>query len=137
MGRKLGELGPHLGQRRLGRMATIDMGRKLGGGCAFFLRGSGSPSNTVAWAEAYLNAKWHLSPSSRLATTDTGRKLGVFLLGGGEAGSPSNTMSPRLKWYPDAYSRLATINMGRKLGAVPPFGGCAPILLGEVSWVPI
>jgi len=26
----------------------------------------------VAWAEAYLHSKWHLSPSSRLATTDIG-----------------------------------------------------------------
>jgi len=32
----------------------------------------------VAWAEAYLHTKWHLiSPSSRLATTDIGRKLGA------------------------------------------------------------
>jgi len=26
----------------------------------------------VAWAEAYLHTNWHLSPSSRLATTDIG-----------------------------------------------------------------
>jgi len=31
----------------------------------------------VAWAEAYLHTKWHLSPFSRLATTDIGRKLGA------------------------------------------------------------
>jgi len=30
----------------------------------------------VAWAEAYLRTKWHLSPSNHLATTDIGRKLG-------------------------------------------------------------
>jgi len=30
----------------------------------------------VAWAETYLHTKCHLSPSSRLATTDIGRKLG-------------------------------------------------------------
>jgi len=30
----------------------------------------------VARAEAYLHTKWHLDPSSRLATTDIGRKLG-------------------------------------------------------------
>ena len=47
----------------------------------------------VAWAEAYLRTKWHLDPSSRLATTDIGRKLGAVPLRGG-AGSPSNTMSP-------------------------------------------
>ena len=60
-----------------------------------FAEGSGSPSNAVAWAEAYLHTKWHFNPSSRLATTDMGRKLGAVspFLGGG-AGSPSNTMSP-------------------------------------------
>ena len=40
-----------------------------------FGRGAGSLSNTVAWAEAYLHTKWHLNPSSDLATTDIGRKL--------------------------------------------------------------
>jgi len=44
--------------------------------------GAGSPSNTVAWAEAYLHNKWHLSPSSRLATTGMGRKLGAVHLWG-------------------------------------------------------
>ena len=38
----------------------------------------------VAWAEAYLRTKWHPDPSSRLATTDEGQKLGrdVPLWGG-------------------------------------------------------
>jgi len=31
--------------------------------------GAGSPSNNVAWAEAYLHTKWDLDPSSRLPTT--------------------------------------------------------------------
>jgi len=31
---------------------------------------------TVAWAEVYLRTKWHLDPSSHLATTDMGHKLG-------------------------------------------------------------
>jgi len=41
-----------------------------------------------AWAEAYLRTKWHLGPSSHLATTDMGRKLGLcpLFLGGGELG---------------------------------------------------
>ena len=34
----------------------------------------------VAWAEAYLHTKWHLSPSCRLATTDIGQKLGAVPL---------------------------------------------------------
>jgi len=41
------------------RLATIDMGRKVG-----VLRPSlGAPSNNVALAEAYLRANWHLDPS--------------------------------------------------------------------------
>jgi len=50
----------------------------MGGGLRplFGERGAVSPCNTVACAEAYLHTKWHLDPSSRLATTDVGRKLG-------------------------------------------------------------
>ena len=53
------------------RLATIDMGRKVGraavGECWV---PTGSPSNTMfAWAEAYLFTKCHLDPSNRLATT--------------------------------------------------------------------
>jgi len=50
------------------RLATMDMGRKWGGGCAF-LRGGWVPiSHNVAWAEAYLHATWHPDPSNCLAT---------------------------------------------------------------------
>jgi len=31
----------------------------------------------MAWVEAYLLTKWHLDPSSHLATIDMGRKLGA------------------------------------------------------------
>jgi len=48
---------------------------------------------SVAWAEAYLPSKWHLDPSSRLATTDMGQKWGICPFGAAE--SPSNTMRPR------------------------------------------
>jgi len=50
------------------RLATVDMGRKVGKGCCVGWVPTRSPSNTVAWAEAYLFAKWHLDPSNRLAT---------------------------------------------------------------------
>jgi len=50
------------------------------GGAVPLDRGAGSPSNSVAGAEAYLRTKWHLDPSSRLATIDMGRKLGALLL---------------------------------------------------------
>ena len=29
----------------------------------------------VHWAEVYLRTKWHLDPSTHLATTDIGRKV--------------------------------------------------------------
>jgi len=48
-------------------------------GCSGTMRQTSTvtPSNTtfVAWVEAYLPTKWHLDPSSHLATTDMGRKL--------------------------------------------------------------
>ena len=50
------------------------------------------------WAEAYLRTKWHLDPSSRLATIGMGRKLGdPPPFGGGGAASPPNTMSLKLR----------------------------------------
>jgi len=54
----------------------------------------------MACAEAYFCTKWHLDPSSHLATTVMGRKVGegcVPFLGGKGAGSLSNTMSPGLR----------------------------------------
>jgi len=48
------------------------------GGRAPFRRGELGPHLTQRrWAEAYLRTKWHLDPSSRLATIDMGRKLGA------------------------------------------------------------
>jgi len=64
-------------------------GPKIGwGGYALSSGGSWVPmEHKVTWAEAYLHTKWHHSPSYRLATTDTGRKLGVCApLGEGEPG---------------------------------------------------
>jgi len=51
-------------------------GPKIGWGSAPFWVGVWVPSNTVAWAKAYLHTKWHLDASSRLATIKMGRKLG-------------------------------------------------------------
>ena len=73
------------------RLVTIDRGRKMW--AAVGEGRAGSSSNNVAWVEVYLHIKWHLDPSSRLATIDMGRKVGrgaaVPLLVG--AGSPCNT----------------------------------------------
>jgi len=54
----------------------------------------------VAWAEAYLHTKWHLDPSSRVATTDMGQKLEDCDFWGGRAGSPSNTYVAFAETYP-------------------------------------
>jgi len=67
------------------------MGRQLGRYAPFWEGVAGSPSNTVAWAEAYLRTKWHLNPSSHLIWAEN---WGLCSLGGGGAGSPSNTMWP-------------------------------------------
>ena len=90
-----GELGPHLTQYGLSQPRPTSItsgiliiqpfghnrhGPKIGGGSAFLGRGSWVPiQHNVAWAEAYLHAKWQLDPSSRLATTD------VPKIGGGSA----------------------------------------------------
>jgi len=81
--------------------------------CTFRGGGAGSPSNTVAYAEAYLRTKWHLDPCSRLTAINVGRKLGAPpLFGEVGAGSPSTTKLPawaetylRTKWHFDASSR--------------------------------
>jgi len=57
------------------RLATVAMGRKFRG---MSLLGEAGPHLTQSrLAEAYLHTKWHLHPSSRVATTDMGRKLGA------------------------------------------------------------
>jgi len=60
------------------RLATIDVGRKVGAADLFWgKRGSWVPIlYNVAWAEAFLHTKWHLDPPSRLVTIDMGRKWG-------------------------------------------------------------
>ena len=71
--------------------------------------------NNVAWAEAYLCTKWHLDPTSRLATTDIGPKFGeeAVPLWGGELG-PHLTQCgrglPRVKFHLDPSNHLATID---------------------------
>ena len=65
----------------------------------------------------YLPIKWHLDPSSRLATTDMGQKLGLSLLGKGScecdpiqhnvAGVKAYLCA---KFHHDLSNRLATIH---------------------------
>ena len=73
---------------------------KRGGGCcaSFAGRGAGSPSN-IMWPgprSVYFCTKWHLDPSSRLATIDMGLKLGGGCAFLGELG-PHLTLSPGLR----------------------------------------
>jgi len=72
---------------------------KIGGGAVSLLRGSWvSPHLTqCGFGRGYTSTPSGIfDPSSRLATTDMGRKLGVPLWRGG-AGSPSNIMWPGLR----------------------------------------
>jgi len=75
------------------QIATIDKKRKLGEGCAPF-RGELRPHVTQ---RCLSRTKWHLDPSSRLATIGAWAKIGrgVSLpFFQGVPGSPSNTKSP-------------------------------------------
>ena len=66
----------------------------------------------MAWAEAYPRIKWHLDPSSRLATTH-GPKIGGCCarpLLERRTASPSNTMWPGAKAYLRAKFRLDSSN---------------------------
>ena len=64
------------------RLATIDMGRKLGSSVPIWGGELGLHLTQCRfnWAEAYLHAKFHLDPSSRLATVHQrytqGREIG-------------------------------------------------------------
>jgi len=68
------------------------MGRKLGRGLHPLLEEGDwvTIEHKIAWAEAYLRAKYQLHPSSRLAAINMGREFGgggsAPLLGRGERG---------------------------------------------------
>ena len=81
---------------RWATVATIDVGRKLG--VVPLFREAWFPSNRVVWIEVYLHTKWHLNPSSHLATTNMGRKVcGWSCAPFRGAESPSNTMWPGMR----------------------------------------
>jgi len=124
------------------RLATTDMGRKLGA-CPLF-SGGGELGPHVAQCgmgrslPPCQNAKCRLDPSSCLVTIDMGRKwVGTLpTFGGGETGSPSNAMSlgPRptslpsgILIHPAVWSQQTWAENG---------GGSAPFS-GGVNWVPI
>jgi len=117
------------------RLATIEMDRKMERGLRLlFGDGAGSSSSKIAWAEAYLHVKYHLDPSSRLATINKGGKfVGSVLFWGEGAGSPSN----KVAWAKDylhtkCYLDPCSHAFGRNRCG-PKMGGCAP--LERESWV--
>jgi len=73
------------------------MGKNWVGLCLFFWVSWIPIEHKVAWAEAYLHTKWHLSPFSRLATINGHRpKIGALCpFRGGELGSHL-TVLPRM-----------------------------------------
>jgi len=80
------------------RLATIDMGRKLDGGCAPFLGGVGSPSNTQSPGPRSTSIPGGILVHSAVWRQRTwAENWGLCPFTGGGAGSPSNTMSPRLR----------------------------------------
>jgi len=50
------------------RLTTIDIGRKLGEGCAPYGGGKLDPHVTQSDLDGSIHTKWHLDPSNRLAT---------------------------------------------------------------------
>ena len=82
----------------------------------------------MAWAEVYFRTRWHLDPSSRLATRDMGHTLGgavPFFLGSWVLIEHKVALAEaylHTKWHLSPSSRLATVDMGRKLGGAPPLG---------------
>jgi len=117
-------------------LAAIDIGQKVGRGCASFCGGgSGVPiQHNVAWAKAYRRTKWYPNASSHLATIHIGRKVGatVPLLEGEWVPIQHNVAWAEAyrctKWHLDPSSRLATIDMDRKVG-----GCCALSGRGELG----
>jgi len=116
------------------RLATIDMGRKLAAVPLFFGGGELDPHVTWAWAEDNLHTKWHLDPTSRLATRHGPKIGGCVHFGEGSCILTYHNVIWReaylhAKFHLDPSSHLATTDMGRTLG------GCAP--LGRVARSPI
>ena len=71
------------------------MAKNWVGAVPFFWE-AGSPSNTIALAEAYLRTKWYRDTYSRMATIDKGRKLGAVPFWRGRGGVGSHLTQCRL-----------------------------------------
>ena len=107
------------------RLATIDMGRKVGAGSLF--RGVGSPSNTMRFrgftTMRYINLRltYLMSPGPRPTSVPSDILINPAV-------KPQQTWAEnptqcgldeaylRTKWHFDQSSRLAITGMGRKIG---------------------
>jgi len=120
-------------------MAAIDMGRKDGRLLCPFRRGAGSPSNTM-WPGLRSNfrTKWHVHPSSRLATIDMGWKLGaVPLLGGAEFLSNTTSPGPRPTSIPSGiliHPAVWPQRIWAENGGLCPFRGGGAGSPNSVAW---
>jgi len=96
----------------------------MGEGCPLFREGSWVPYSTMrpGPTKTYLHTKWHLDPSSSLATID------MPPFGEGELGILTQCCIGPLeaylhtKWHVDPSSHLATTDIGQKLGGSAPLG---------------
>ena len=112
-------------------------GPKIGGGCAFFFGGAGSPPNNVACAEAYQSTTipsfmlihptvW---PQYTNVTDKTDRHTGQT-----QRSVAWAEVYLRTKWHLNLSSHLATTDISHVLRGE---GGCAPCIIFLGSWVPI
>jgi len=100
----------------------------FGGGNVPLGGGAGSASNTMLTGPRLNHrTKWHLDPSSCLATTNMGQKLGVPLFWGGGTQSPSSTMWPGRGLPPYQVASLAMQPFGHNRPG-PKIGGSVPFL---------
>jgi len=110
------------------RLATTYIGGKEGAAVPLS-GGFGSPSNTTWPGQRHTN--WHLHPSSRLATSDIGRKLRAVPLWEKGLGPHLTQWRLHAKFHLDPCNCLATLDVGQNWGVV-----CS-LFLGSGSGVTI
>ena len=112
------------------RVATVDMGRKLGAMPPFWGSGEMGPHLTQCrLGRGQPCNKWHLDPSSPLTTIGIGQKsVGYAPFRGRGSGSLSNTMSPG----PRPTSIPCGILIRPAVWTQLTLGDCAPFWEGEL-----
>ena len=80
----------------------------------------------VAWAEDYLRTKWHLDPSSHLATTNMGQKLGKGAMPLGVELGPHLIQCCPVRGLPSYQVASWSIQPFGHNKNGPKIGGCSP-----------